>query len=313
MTRTGAEGLYSAIEEAAGLLDITPSREKVWPILTTYEDSLEQLVVAFRVTTRGKEDLDCRFTALPGDVNPYAYAVSKGLTPQTDHPVSTLLEDVQERLPVLAHGVDFGVVGGFKKTWTFIPPDNLQKLSKLADMPSMPRSLAENLGFYARYGLDDKNSMIGIDYPSRTVNVYFLQFPAECREPGTVRSMLSDLGLPEPSEQLLQLAGQAVGIYTTLSWDSPKIHRITFATMVPDVPGLPDRIAVDPRVETFARNIARTYPGPAQGLYNVASYSGGEYFKLQSYYQLSENSLEGRVLLGPKGSGAAHASAAGGR
>ncbi|WP_406514815.1 aromatic prenyltransferase [Streptomyces sp. NBC_00873] len=303
MTRTDMEGLYSVIEETAGLLDISPSRDKVWPILTAYEDALPKTVVAFRVTTRATRDLDCRFTALPADVNPYAFAVSNGLAPETDHPVGTLLSDVQERLPITAHGTDFGVVGGFKKTWTFLPVDDLQKLSKLADIPSMPRSLAENLGFYARYGLDDKNSMIGIDYASRTVNVYFLQAPAECREPETVRSMLRELGLPDPSEQMLKLAQQAVGIYTTLSWDSPKIERITFATMVPDVRALPTRVEVDPKIEKFAKNVPYTYRSPGQGLYNVASYAGGEYFKLQTYYQLSEGSLEAKVLLGPAGSG----------
>ncbi|WP_331725842.1 aromatic prenyltransferase (plasmid) [Streptomyces xanthophaeus] len=301
MTSQGMDGLYTAIEETAGLLDISPSRDKVWPILSAYD--LEKVVVAFRVTTRGAEDLDCRFTALPGDVNPYLYAVSKGIAEATDHPVGKLLEDVQENIPVTAHGVDFGVVGGFKKTWTFLPADNLQNLSKVAALPSMPRSLGENLDFYARYGLDDKNSMIGIDYPSRTVNVYFLQFPAECREPETVRAMLRDLGLPEPSEQMLQLAQQAVGIYTTLSWDSSKIQRITFATMVPDARALPDRIAVDPSVEKFATNVSHTYPGAVQGLYNVASFAGGEYFKLQTYYQLSEGSLEAKILLGQAGVG----------
>lgn len=301
MTDTGMEGLYAAIEEASGLLDIAPSRDKVWPILSAYE--LEKVVVAFRVTTRGSKDLDCRFTALPADVNPYRYAVSKGIAEATDHPIGTLLDDVQANIPVTAHGVDFGVVEGFRKTWTFLPGNDLQKLSKVAALPSMPPSLAENLDFYARYGLDDKNSMIGIDYPSRTVNVYFLQFPDETRAPETVRAMLRDLGLPEPSEQMLTLAKQAVGIYTTLTWDSPKIQRITFATLVPDAEALPGRIALEPSVEKFARNVPHTYPGPVQGLYNVASYSGGEYFKLQTYHQLAEGSLEARVLLGQAGSG----------
>jgi hypothetical protein len=302
MTSAGMESLYAAIEETSGLLNISPVRDKVWPILSVYD--LEKVVVAFRVTTRGSQDLDCRFTALPADVNPYRYAVSKGIAEETDHPVGTLLDDVQANIPVTAHGVDFGVVGGFKKTWTFLPANDLQKLSKVAALPSMPPSLGENLDFYARYGLDDKNSMIGIDYPSRTVNVYFLQFPDTCREPETVRAMLRDLGLGEPSEQMLALARQAVGIYTTLTWDSPKIQRITFATMVPDARALSERIAaLDPGVEKFAKNVPYTYPGPAQGLYNVASYSGGEYFKLQTYYQLSEGSLEARVLLGNAGSG----------
>ncbi|MFI9583726.1 aromatic prenyltransferase [Streptomyces sp. NPDC052236] len=299
MTRTGElEGLYSVIEESAGLVDIVPSHDKVWPILTAYGDVLPQAVIAFRVGTRDAGDLDCRFTALPKDVNPYAFALSNGLATEADHPGGALLSDVQERFPVRSHGIDFGVVGGFKKTWTFFPMDNLQKLSRLADIPSMPRSLADNIEFYTRHGLDDKVSMIGIDYPSRTVNVYFLGAPAECREPETIRSIVRELGLPDPSEQMLQLAQQATGIYTTLSWDSPKVERITFAALISDLMALPTRVEVEPIIEKFARSVSYTYDADPKGVYAVTSYSGGEYYKLQSYYQLSDGSVEAKGLLG---------------
>jgi hypothetical protein len=292
------ENLYSVMEETAGLLDITPSRERVWPVLTAYASFIPQAVIAFRVATRDTGDVDCRFTAFPHGFDPYAHAVAHSLTPKTDHPVGSLLADLEERFPIPCHGADFGLVGGFKKTWTFFPVDDLQKLSDLDDVPSMPRSLGLNSGFYARYGLDDKISMVGIDYPSRTVNVYFLGAPAACREPETVRAMMRDIGLPEPSETMLRHAAQAGGIYTTLNWDSPDIQRITFAALLPDVRELPARFGADPRVERFALGAPRTYGPVGKGLYNVASYAGGEYFKLQTYYQISDGSVEAKGLLG---------------
>ncbi|KOV57860.1 aromatic prenyltransferase [Streptomyces sp. MMG1121] len=292
------ENLYSVMEKTAGLLDITPSRDTVWPILTAYQEFIPQAVIAFRVATRKTGELDCRFTAFPQGFDPYAHAVSHGLTARTDHPVGSLLAELEERFPIPYHGADFGLVGGFTKTWTFFPIDNLQKLSDLADVPSMPSSLVGNREFYARYGLDDKFSMVGIDYPSRTVNVYFVGAPAECREPETIRAMMRDIGLPEPSEKMLKHARQAGGIYTTLSWDSPEIQRITFAALLPDIHDLPARFDVDPRVDMFAKNAPYTYGAVGKGLYNVASYAGGEYFKLQTYYQISEGSVEGKGLLG---------------
>jgi hypothetical protein len=95
-------GLYSAIEEAAHLLDVPCSRDKVWPILNTYGDTLTQAVIAFRVATgaRNAGDLDCRFTMLPRHVDPYALALSKGLTTETDQPVGSLLSELRERFPV---------------------------------------------------------------------------------------------------------------------------------------------------------------------------------------------------------------------
>lgn len=291
------EGLYSVLEKSAELLDVAPARDKVWPILTAYRDVLPQAVIAFRVATRNAGDLDCRFS-VPKDVDPYARALSNGLITETDHPVGALLSDVQERFPVHCHGVDFGVVDGFSKTWTFFPLDNLQELSGLADVPSMPRSLAGNMGFYTRHGLDSRVSMIGVDYPSRTVNVYFLGAPAECREPEAVRSMLREFGLPEPSAQMLELAEQATGFYTTLTYDSPKVQRVTFAVIIPDLRALPDRVEVDTNVEKFARSAPYTYNADPKGIYGVTSYAGGEYYKLQSYYHITDGSVEAKGLLG---------------
>lgn len=294
MTGTGElEGLYSDIEEAAGLLDVACSRDKVWPILTAYLDALPpQAQMAFRVATNAA-GLDCRFASLPKDIDPYALALSNGLTTETDHPVGALLSDIQERFPIDYHGIDFGVVDGFKKTWTFFPLNDLQKVSRLADVPSMPRSLAENIGFYARHGLDDKVSLIGIDYPNKTLNVYFLGLSAERREPEAVRSMLREFGLPDPSEQMLKLAQQATGFYTTLSWDSSKVERITFAVIVPDLAALPTRVEVEPKIEKFARNAPYTYgPADRKGIYGVTSSTHGEYYKLQSWYQLTPQMLK---------------------
>ena len=276
-------GLYSAIEEAARLLDSACSRDKVWPILTAYGDTLAQAVIAFRVATGTRAgDLDCRFTMLPKDVDPYVVALSNGLATKTDHPVDALLSDIRERFPVDCYGIDFGVAGGFKKTWSFFPPDDLQKLSRLAEIPSMPRSMAENVEFFARLGLEDKASLIGIDYRHRTMNVYFGEPPAECFEPDTVRSILREVGLPDPSEQMLRLGEEAFGIYVTLSWDSLKIQRVCLAVMTQDPTTLSTRL--DPKIEHFAKNAPCT-AADRRFVYAVTSSPDGEYNKLQSYYQ----------------------------
>jgi hypothetical protein len=280
----GLAGLYSAIEEAAELLDAPCSHEKVWPILTAYGDALPQAVIAFRMAngSRNEGELDCRFTMLPKDVDPYALALEHGFVPKTDHPVGALLADIHAQFPIDCCGIDFGVVGGFKKTWSFFPPDNLQKLSELAEIPSMPRSLAANLDYFARYGLDEKASLIGIDYRNKTLNIYFGDPPAAIFERENIKAMLSEIGMPEPSEEMLGLGEVSFGIYVTLSWDSPRIERICFAVMTTDLLGLP--VPVDPKIQQFARE----YPCAAaerRFVYAVTVSPKGEYNKLQSYYQ----------------------------
>jgi hypothetical protein len=281
-------GLYSAIEESARLLDVACSRDKVLPILTAYGDALAQAVIAFRVATSARHagELDCRFT-IPPHVDPYALALSNGFITETDHPVGALLSDIRGRCPIDCYGIDFGVVGGFKKIWPFFPPADLQGLSKLVGIPSMPRSLGENVGFLARHGVGDKASLIGIDYQNRTVNVY-LQ-PAECFEPTTIRSMLRENDQSDPSEQMLKLSQKAFGIYVTLNWNSPKIERICFAVMTPDPTVLPVRL--DPKIEQFVRHIQRS-AADRRFVYAVTSSPDGEYHKLQSYYRWRPGILE---------------------
>lgn len=279
-------GLYSAIEESARLLDVTCSRDTVWPILTAYGNTLPQAVIAFRVATgaRNAGDLDCRFTMLPKDLDPYALALSKGLVTGTDHPVGSLLADIHAQFPIDCSGIDFGVVGGFKKTWSFFPPDDLQDLAKLAEIPSMPRSLAANLDFFARYGLDDKASLIGIDYRHRTVNVYFGEPPAEIFERKNILAILSEMGMASPSEQLLKLGEEAFGIYVTLSWDSLRIERVCFAVMTPDPLALP--VPIDAQIEQFVKSApSKAEAEDRRFVYAVTSSPDGEYYKLQSYYQ----------------------------
>lgn len=276
--------LYSAIEESAQLLGIACSRDKVWPILSAYREALDaRAVIAFRVATGASHagELDFRFT-VPKDIDPYAVALSNGLAAKTDHPVGALLADIQGQCPVDSYGIDFGVVGGFKKIGPFFPTDELQDLARLADIPSMPQSLSENIGFFARHGLDDKVSLVGLDYRHTTVNIYFGELSDRCREPETIRSMLHEIELPDPSENVLKLGQQAFGIYATLSWNSAKIERISFAVMTPHPTALSVRL--EPEIEQFV-NSAPCAVANRRFVYAVSLAPDGEYYKLQSYYQ----------------------------
>ncbi|MEV7192581.1 aromatic prenyltransferase [Streptomyces sp. NPDC093510] len=281
---TDLSGLYSVIEESSRLVDVPCARDTVWPILTAFEDTLAQAVIAFRVATgeRNAGDFDCRFTMLPKGLDPYAVALANGLTAPTDHPVGSLLEELCREFPVESGGIDFGVVGGFKKTWSFFPTDSLQSLSELVRLESMPASAAENLDFFTRYDLADRVSLVGIDYPHKSLNLYFGAAPAATFEPEGITAILRDAGLPAPSERLLGFGARAFGIYATLSWESAKVERITIAAMTPDPTALPVRI--EEKIEHYV-NKAPYSTEDRQFVYAITSAPTGEYHKLQSYYK----------------------------
>ncbi|WP_333767360.1 aromatic prenyltransferase [Streptomyces sp. IBSBF 2435] len=277
------KALHSAIEEAAGLLEVEYPRDTVLRILNLYGGDLAQAVVAFRVSTGAERagELDCRFT-VPQDVDPYELAVGSGLLERTDHPVSRLLADIREHCPVDGYGIDFGVVGGFKKIWVVLPRTALQGVAELAGIPSMPPGLGRSLDFIARHGLGDTVGLIGIDYRHRTVNIYMGEPPADGFAPESLRSMLREIGQAEPTGQMLRLGREIFGLYVTLSWDNPAIERISFAVATTDPSGLP--VELDDRIELFVRHVRRADPH-TKFVYAVASQPDGEYYKLQAYYR----------------------------
>ncbi|MEU6994997.1 aromatic prenyltransferase [Streptomyces sp. NPDC046465] len=278
--------LYSILEKTAQLVDVTASRDKVWPILEAFQDVIGQSVISFRASTGSSaDDLDCRFTMLPKDLDLYGRALENGLTPKTDHAVGSLLGEIHRGLPIGSYGIDFGVAGGFTKGWAFPDAEKLVKLSDLVKLPSVPPSVAENLPFFEKWGLTDMVSVLGIDYAKRTVNLYFGggvgdRVPAEVFQEKGVRAILGELGLAAPSEELLKFCERSFTIYTTLSWDSPKIERFTYSVMTPEPLGLPVDLA-----PTFERIIK---DAPFEGhnyVYGIASTPKGEYHKIATYYQ----------------------------
>jgi hypothetical protein len=280
--------LHRGIEESAALLDVAVSRDSVQPILTAYEDVLPQALIAFRVATNANHDgeFDARFT-IPKHVDPYLRARANGLITETGHPVETLLADIQQHCPIDSYGIDFGVVGGFRKFWVYFPGDQYQSLTKLAGLPSMPDSVAANLKFFADRGLDRVVDIVGIDFHSKTVNLYFADFDGKLRAPQAILDMHREVGLPDPSEQMLNFCAKAFGFYATLNWESSKIERIAFCVKTQDPLSLPARFG--PKIEHFVTNMQYGINDPKM-VYAAITASGEEYYKLQTYYRFRERS-----------------------
>ncbi len=281
---TGVEDAYSAIEESCRLLDIPCSHDKVRPFLTEYGYALTEGMF-FTTWTGGGHAGELNYALLlpSAGADPYARALSSGFIAETDHPIGGLLSDMQARCSVSGYGVDCGVTDGFKEIYSFFRPDDMPGLSKLADIPSMPRSLAENASFLARHGVDGNVvGLTAINYQHRTVNVYFGGLRLEQE---SILSMLRGIGMPEPSKPMLELMQKAFAIYPTFSWDSPKINRICFAVIAQDPIALPTQIK--PEVEQFVRSAPYAYEGNRVLVYGITFAPGEEYYTLQSYYQIN--------------------------
>ncbi|WP_019819569.1 aromatic prenyltransferase [Saccharomonospora saliphila] len=283
--------VYSAIEEAAGLMGAPCSRERVWPILTAYGDGISEAGIVFSVQTgeRHAGELDYTITVPADGPDPYTSALSNGFLEATQHPVGTLLSDIRARCHISEYFIDCGVVGGFNKVYAHFPHDPLS-VERLAEVPSLPRSLADNLGFFLRHALRDV-AMIAIDYRKKTVNLYFAQLSAECLRSANIRAMLRESGLSELDGPMLDFALGSFRIYVTLAWDSAGVERISFASLMSSgwvnaaLSEFPVRI--EPEIERFVKNAPQAYSGDRVRILAIKSSPGDECLNFGSYYQIS--------------------------
>ncbi|AUH39464.1 aromatic prenyltransferase [Streptomyces sp. CMB-StM0423] len=282
------ETVYSAVEETSRLVAAPCSREKVWPALDTFGKWLgddAHIIFSMGTGERYRGELAFDFTLPTETGDPYAAAVAGGLLDKTDHAVTGLFPEIRDRFPVDAYAVDFGVVGGFRKAVTFFPLAKPQSMKALAELPSMPPALAEHADSFGEAGLDGKVSAIGVDYRSRSWNLYISGLTPEYTRPDAIVPALRGMGLPEPSEHMLEFIGTSYAMYPTFGWDTTRIERMCFSTRTSDPDLLPSRIA--PEVGKFARDMPTVHGGDPTYVYAGTVARGEEFFKLASYYQMS--------------------------
>lgn len=284
------ERVYAAMEEAAGLLDVTCAREKIYPLLTSFKDTLNEGVIVFSMASgRHSTELDFSISVPPSHGDPYATVLDQGLFPATGHPVDDLLADTQKHLPVSLFAIDGEVTGGFKKTYAFFPTDNMPGVAQLAAIPSMPASVAENAELFARYGLD-KVQMTSMDYKKRQVNLYFSGPGPKVLQPEGLLNLVAELGLSAPTEIGLDFCKRAFSVYPTLSWDTGKIERLCFAVITndPELVPSPDQNDIE-KFRNYATKAPYAYVGEKRTLvYGLTLGPTEEYYKLGAYYHITD-------------------------
>jgi aromatic prenyltransferase Orf2 len=285
---TAVDDVFSTIEESARLLGVPCSREKIRPVLTAYGNGLADAGMVLSVATGANptDDLDYTITVPAQGPDPYAVALAEGFVTEPDHPVARLLSDLKARVPVSEYFIDGGIVSGFSKVYAHFPDDMLT-VAQLADLPSMPPSVAANADLFARHHLDTV-AMIGINYRSRTVNLYFAQLPDAFREAPNIQSLNRELGLPEPQGPSLRFAQRSFRSYVTLGWESPRIEKICYAPAPVrdwDPSMLP--VVLDARIEKFVRNTRCAYSDRPFVIAALKWSRTGQHLNLGPYIRLS--------------------------
>ncbi|MFJ3671301.1 aromatic prenyltransferase [Streptomyces sp. NPDC090106] len=279
----GLDAVYSAVEATSRLLGVPCSPEQVEPALKAFGDELPSAHIVFSMAAgeshRGEVDFD--FSVSPKGADPYATALAHGLIEPTDHPVGALLTDLQKEFAVASYGVEYGIVGGFKKSYVFFPLGDFPPLARFAALPSAPSCLAEYVDTLTGLSLDGKLSALGVNYEKRTLNLYLASQDVATENK---LALMRAFGFPEPDAAVAEFVDRSFSVYPTFNWDSSAVERICFSVKTQNPAELP--APFHPEIEKFASGVPHAYEGGREFVSAVALAPSGEpYYKLAAYYQ----------------------------
>jgi Aromatic prenyltransferase Orf2 len=286
------ESVYSAVADTAHLLGAACDRDELWPVLRAYEAGFTNGGVALRTTTRARRsgELSVRYLAPAGDPDPYLLALDRKFTTTADHPVDRLHQEIQDRGTVMFNGVDVGAASGFEKVWSIYAGDAATSIEAMSRTPAMPPSLGGNLDYFVRHGLN-RVAGVGVDYRSRSVNVYFSFI--DKRDSAKIATMFDDLGFRLPDKGQLEMCRRAFAVYFTFSWDSPEVERVCFPVRVFEPDLMPSHL--DPLIERFVKG-ARFHREDRAYVYAITSSRHSQYYKVESFYYRPEPMIEADEL-----------------
>jgi hypothetical protein len=276
------DAVYSAVEATSRLLGVPCSPAQVAPALKAFGHELPAAHIVFSMAAgeRHRGEVDFDFSVTPR-TDPYATALANGLIEETDHPVGSLLTDLQKRFAVASYGVEYGIVGGFKKSYVFFPLGDFPPLAEFAALPSAPSCLAGYVDTLTSLGLDDKVSALGVNYEKRTLNIYLASQAVETQNK---LALMRAFGFPEPDASVAEFVKRSFSVYPTFSWDSSAVERICFSVKTQNPGELP--APFHPEIEKFASGVPHAYEGGREFVSAVALAPSGEaYYKLAAYYQ----------------------------
>lgn len=254
----GLDEVYAAVERTSRLLDVPCSPDRFEPVWKAFGDQLpdSHLVFSMAAGEAHRGELDFDFSLRPEGADPYTTALEHGFIEPTDHPVGSVLAEVNKRCGIASYGVEYGVVGGFKKSYAFFPLDDFPPLAEFARIPSVPPCLAGHVDTLTRLGLDDKVSAIGVNYRKNTLNVYLA---ASAVATDDKLALLRAFGYPEPDARVRQFIERSFSLYPTFNWDSSAAERICFSVKTQQPGELP--APHDEPTEAFAREVPHVYEG----------------------------------------------------
>ncbi|HUX98111.1 MAG TPA: aromatic prenyltransferase [Candidatus Deferrimicrobium sp.] len=274
------EQLQADIIKAAEIAGISYDKKKIWAVLKAYEEFFLKSAVTFVTSTKPLEQraLAFRYVNINIPHNPHSIALENGFITEQNHPVDNLFSEITENYPIMGYGVDTDVAHGLSKIWTFfqIP----QPLEKAYAMASLPESIKRYAAYFQKYDLTVFH-LFALDYSKKTLNLYFMVKEQGKFPPEKVAGMLRDLNFKVPTQEVLEHCSQAITIYYTFTWDSPRVERVCFGVIAPELNQIPTHL--HPLIKKYVEQAPILIPNRLF-IYGLTFAPTSDYIKVENDY-----------------------------
>ena len=247
--------------------------------LTVLREPFEAGFTAYRTTTAHKRTINLRYINLLVPFYPFDIALKNGLIKNDGHPSVGIIPTFMNHLGVTPSsgifGVDVGAATGLEKIWFFFP--NSVPLAEFLKIPGLPGGVKAHVDYFKKHQLDVVK-LIGVDFPAKSINLYFFAWEIGGLTPKKSAGLLGDLGLNVPNDEVLQHCARALPLYYTFKWDSPEVQRVCFGCFAPE-PALVPKWS--PIIDDFVAN-AITMINQRAFMYNPTfNHNGQDFTKIE--------------------------------
>jgi hypothetical protein len=160
-----------------------------------------------------------------------AMAKERGVVDLYDNQAYKAYSSICSRIDVLGSMVDISIQGDIQKFYAFFS-HKAEPISKIRKCKYVPESIFKNSALLESWGFK-RFSIFGVDFKNNSLNLYYYTDQTEFNKT-KVESILTSLGFPLPSEEMLLRMEDVTAVYFTFTHTSDQIERVCFTKIYED-------------------------------------------------------------------------------
>lgn len=276
--------IMAAIIKASELAGVSYNNQIISSVMAAYETSMKNFrtCISFRTNTRRPEHrgLLVQVVDIFTQNNPYKIALENHLLPDNGMQIDRLFSELNDRIPLLGHIIEFGVETGVERIGVMCASHLPYRLAKIVDLASVPDSVRVNLPLLEQAHLRHV-SIFYVDYLRSQLCARFMTIQLPNLNIEWIEGLLTRVEFKIPSRTITELCVNAISIITGFSYIKSQIDYISFQVCVDSFDEIPKNL--NNFIENYAKNVPFS-TDKKKYIYSVVFTKNGQLLEIENDY-----------------------------